>query len=78
MSLDIILLEYPTLFNTVKYAMWACLLWLCTAALSGCGVKAGGFVAGSTGYLREANRALEIETQAAPKNPGRRAKWQQK
>lgn len=63
--------DLSLLLQTFKYALWALLLWICTLALSGCGVKAGGFVAGSTSYLKEANRGLQIEL-AAPKAPRRK------
>lgn len=37
------------------------ILVLIAVLLSGCGVSAGGFVAGTTGYLREYNRGRSSE-----------------
>lgn len=54
------------IFQCVKYIGMCLILWFCTVTLSACGVKAGGFVAGSTSYLQEANRGLEIQLKAAP------------
>lgn len=56
------------ILQVVKYLGMALVLWLCTASLSACGIKAGNFVAGSTSYLQEANRGLEIEMRAAPEH----------
>lgn len=61
-----ILGAYPdvgSLVNIFKYSLWALMLWLCTAALSGCGIKAGNsFVVGTTGFLEEVNRpATNVE-----------------
>lgn len=48
--------DLALLLDCVKYLGYMLILWLCTLAFSGCGVSAGGFVAGTTGYLKEHNQ----------------------
>lgn len=48
------------IFTAVYSAKYILLLGLLLST-SACGIKAGSFVAGSTSYLREANRGSQIE-----------------
>lgn len=66
------LTDIATLANCVKWVAYAALLWLCTAALSGCGVKAGqSFVVGTTGFLDVAQQG-QVEHPEAEKRELRR------
>lgn len=48
------------LATLIYSAKWMLLIMLMST--TACGLKAGTFVAGSTSYLREANRGLQIES----------------
>lgn len=48
--------------DVIKGIFAAFLAVIAMLGFSACGVKAGSFVAGSTSYLREANRSLQIES----------------
>lgn len=54
--------DISLLFNLFRYAVGLLILWLCTSALSGCGIKAGNsFVIGTTGFLDTAQQSSQIE-----------------
>lgn len=62
MSMSDFLSDISLIVNCIKYLGYAFVLWLCTSALSGCGIKAGNsFVIGTTGFLDTAQQSSQIE-----------------
>ena len=59
----------PESLNYIKILMCAVFAWMC-CSVTGCGVKAGGVVMGTTGFLAEVNAAgapMDYHTEAEKK-----------